>query len=63
MDPAVKGTKSILQSIKDVAPSVKRVVITSSLASIQDLAKGNWPGHVYTEEEWNPVSRSLSPTP
>lgn len=32
--PAVKGTVGILESIKKNAPGVKRVVITSSVASI-----------------------------
>jgi len=34
LDPAIMGTKGILQSIQKSAPSVKRVVITSSFASI-----------------------------
>lgn len=47
--PAVKGTTGILESIKAYAPTVKRVVLTSSVASI---------GHektppVYDESDWN----------
>ncbi len=34
LDPAIKGTKGILQSVRDYAPAVKRVVITSSSAAI-----------------------------
>ena len=30
------------------------MVITSSLASMLDLKKGLWPGHTYTEQDWNP---------
>lgn len=34
LDPAIHRTKGILRAIKDKAPSVKRVVITSSFAAI-----------------------------
>jgi nucleoside-diphosphate-sugar epimerase len=56
LDPAVIGTTGILKSIKKSAPSVKRVVITSSFAAIVDPGKGNWPGHVYSEDDWNPIT-------
>ncbi|KAF7521459.1 hypothetical protein G7054_g12432 [Neopestalotiopsis clavispora] len=52
--PAIEGTKNILESVKNNAPNVKRVVITSSFASIADLSKGKWPEHTYTEADWNP---------
>jgi nucleoside-diphosphate-sugar epimerase len=54
--PAVGGTKSILKSIKEHGPTVKRVIITSSFASIVDLGKGFRPGYAYTEADYNPVS-------
>jgi nucleoside-diphosphate-sugar epimerase len=56
LDPAVIGTTGILKSIKKSAPSVKRVVITSSFASIINPFKGNWPEHTYSEEDWNPIT-------
>lgn len=56
LDPAVIGTTGILKSIKKSAPSVKRVVITSSFASIVNPFKGNWPEHTYSEEDWNPLT-------
>ena len=56
LDPAVIGTTGILKSIKKSAPSVKHVVITSSFASIVNPSKGNWPGHKYTEADWNPIT-------
>ncbi|KAG8892226.1 methylglyoxal reductase (NADPH-dependent) gre2, partial [Tulasnella sp. 408] len=55
LDPAIKGTKGILESIEKVAPSVKQVVITSSLAAVGNPKLGAAPGHVYTEEDWCPV--------
>ncbi|KAI9804846.1 MAG: hypothetical protein M1825_001215 [Sarcosagium campestre] len=56
LDPAVVGTTGILKAIKKSAPTVKRVVITSSFASIIDASKGNRPGYVYTEADWNPIT-------
>jgi nucleoside-diphosphate-sugar epimerase len=46
----------VLHAIKKYAPTVTRVVITSSFASIIDPSKGNWPGKVYSEADWNPVT-------
>jgi len=56
LDPAVIGTTGILKSIKKSAPSVKHVVITSSFAAIVDGSKGFWPGHTYSEDDWNPMT-------
>lgn len=56
LDPAVIGTTGILKAIKKNASTVKRVVITSSFASIIDSSKGNNPGHTYTEADWNPIT-------
>lgn len=56
LDPAIIGTTAILNSIKKSAPTVKRVVITSSFASIVHADKGFWPEHTYSEEDWNPIT-------
>jgi len=57
LDPAVLGTTGVLKSIKKSAPAVKRVVITSSFASIIDGSKGNSiPKKTYSEADWNPVT-------
>ncbi|KAH7320977.1 hypothetical protein B0I35DRAFT_407994 [Stachybotrys elegans] len=56
VDPAVIGTTGILKAIKRSAPSVKRVVITSSFASIVDEAHVDNPEHTFTEKSWNPVT-------
>jgi nucleoside-diphosphate-sugar epimerase len=56
LDPAIIGTTGVLKAIKKNAPSVKRVVITSSFAAILDAAKGNAVGHTYSEKDWNPVT-------
>ncbi len=49
LDPAIKGTTGILESIVKYNPGVKRVVITSSFASIVDPMKGVWPEKTYSE--------------
>jgi nucleoside-diphosphate-sugar epimerase len=57
LDPAIIGTTGILKSIKKNAPSVKRVVITSSFAAMVNPSKGDWPGHEYSEEDFNPMTK------
>ena len=54
LDPAIIGTTGILKSIAKSAPSVKRVVITSSFASIVDAAKPT--NYTYSEKDWNPIT-------
>lgn len=53
LDPAIKGTTGILKSIKAYAPSVKRVVVTSSFAAIVNPDKHP---KVYDESAWNPIT-------
>jgi nucleoside-diphosphate-sugar epimerase len=62
LDPAILGTAGILQSIKKSAPTVKKVVITSSFAAIMDPFKGNWPEHLYSETDWNPMTHEQALT-
>jgi nucleoside-diphosphate-sugar epimerase len=61
--PAIDGTTSVLTSIQKHAPNVKRVVITSSFASIIDMDKGVRPGYTYTEKDWNPVTYATASDP
>ncbi|KAK4697587.1 hypothetical protein P7C71_g517, partial [Lecanoromycetidae sp. Uapishka_2] len=53
--PAIKGTEEILKSIKDYAPNVKRVVLTSSCAAVLDFKAGD-NNRVYTDDDWNPTT-------
>lgn len=53
LDPAIKGTTGILKAIQAYAPTVKRVVVTSSFAAIVD-PKTN--PKTYSEKNWNPVT-------
>jgi len=58
VDPALKGTLNVLQACAK-AGSVKKVVLTSSVAAVFDEPIS---GHVYTEEDWNKTS-SLTRNP
>lgn len=63
VDPALKGTENVLNSVKKTK-SVKRVVLTSSVAAIygvpEDIEKA--PDGILTEDVWN-TSSSLDVTP
>ncbi|KIW08307.1 uncharacterized protein PV09_01226 [Verruconis gallopava] len=56
LDPAIIGTTGILRSIKKSAPTVKRVVITSSFAAILDAYDIPKVGHTYSEADWDPIT-------
>jgi len=53
LDPAIIGTTGILKAVKKSAPTVKRVVITSSFASILNATNHE---KTYSEKHWNPVT-------
>jgi dihydroflavonol-4-reductase len=52
VDPAVRGTRSMLEACAGT-PGIARVVFTSSVAAITDEPDGR---HVLTEEDWNTKS-------
>lgn len=58
VDPAVKGTRNVLAAAAR-AGTVKRVVLTSSVAAITDEPGGD---HVLTEADWN-VKSTLDRNP
>ncbi len=55
--PAVEGTRNVLNAVNRT-PSVRRVVLTSSVAAVQgdncDLERV--PGGIFTEADWNTTS-------
>lgn len=57
VDPALEGTRNVLDSVNRTQ-SVKRVVLTSSVVAIYGDAKDakSVPGGVFTEEHWNTSS-------
>ncbi|KAJ4306779.1 methylglyoxal reductase (NADPH-dependent) gre2 [Collariella sp. IMI 366227] len=56
IDPALIGTTSILRAIARSAPTVRRVVVTSSFAAIVDPARVLDPSTTFSEASWNPVT-------
>ncbi|RLV89754.1 putative NADPH-dependent methylglyoxal reductase GRP2 [Spathaspora sp. JA1] len=55
IQPAINGTKNALAAIKEHAPQVQRVVVTSSIAAVIDFINPD-PTTVYTEESWSPIT-------
>jgi nucleoside-diphosphate-sugar epimerase len=55
INPALIGTTTLLKAVKRSAPSVKRVVVTSSFAAILDEAHLEDPNHTFSESSWNPA--------
>ncbi|RAO64735.1 uncharacterized protein BHQ10_000747 [Talaromyces amestolkiae] len=51
IDPAIDGTVGILKAVKNNAPAVKRVVVTSSGAAVMDFTQPKT--YTYTEADWN----------
>ena len=56
--PAIQGAKNALEAAKR-QPTVKHFIFTSSFAAHCDASKFLWPGHVYTNKDWNPASKLL----
>lgn len=61
--PAINGTESVLKAAhkynstqNDEKKQIKRIIITSSFAAVNDSSKGLRPGYVYTEKDWFPVT-------
>ncbi|KAJ4176882.1 methylglyoxal reductase (NADPH-dependent) gre2 [Fusarium falciforme] len=56
VDPAVHGTTWLFEAIHRYAPTVKRIVMTPSFASVLDEDRLEDPSTVFTEKDWNPVT-------
>jgi nucleoside-diphosphate-sugar epimerase len=58
--PAIHGTTGVLKAAhkynQNNENKIKRVVITSSFASIIDPSQGFRPGYSYTEKDWCPLT-------
>lgn len=54
--PALHGTKNVLTAIKNFAPQVTKVIITSSFAAMVNGDKSGDSSFVHTEETWNPIT-------
>lgn len=58
--PCINISKAIMEAATS-EPSVKHIVITSSLAAVLNLPDLPNAGHTYTGKEWNRTSLSPSP--
>lgn len=56
LEPAIEGTTTVLKAAKKWAPNVVKIVITSSLAAIMNMATYNDPSVTLTEKDWNPIT-------
>ncbi|RLV95128.1 putative NADPH-dependent methylglyoxal reductase GRP2 [Spathaspora sp. JA1] len=57
LKPAVDGTLNALTGIKNVAPQIKKVVVTSSAVAVFGFGPQFDPTKIYNEDDWNPVTR------
>jgi nucleoside-diphosphate-sugar epimerase len=56
LDPAIKGTSELLNSIQSTKNDVKRVIITSSFAAVGAFGQVSDVGKTYTSDDWNPTT-------
>lgn len=57
LNPAIDGTKNVLQSIKKYGnDNIKRVVITSSIAAIKPFGDEQTELKIILEKDWNPIT-------
>jgi nucleoside-diphosphate-sugar epimerase len=61
--PAINGVRAILTAASR-EPSIRRVVLTSSFASVMDANRTAPPYFTYTASDWNPLTyaESVAPT-
>jgi nucleoside-diphosphate-sugar epimerase len=57
VDPAVRGTRNVLLSA-NITPSLKRIVLTASVASMYGdaIESQNTPNGTFTDRDWNETS-------
>ncbi|KAK7427330.1 hypothetical protein QQZ08_006099 [Neonectria magnoliae] len=60
--PAINGVRAIVEAAA-TNPSIKRIVITSSFASVLDVNRKGPPYFIYTGADWNPLTYEESVDP
>ncbi|OSZ99917.1 hypothetical protein A9Z42_0007770 [Trichoderma parareesei] len=63
LKPAIRGSVAILDAALRYGKDVKRIVVSSSHASVADVAKGKRVGYVYSEKDWNPITYQQAADP
>jgi nucleoside-diphosphate-sugar epimerase len=56
IEPAVNGTRNVLLSAAKNKDTIKRVIVTSSIAAIRGMGSKPQHGDLFNEEDWNTVS-------
>ena len=62
LKPAIHGTTSLLTSALS-CPTLKAVVITSSIVTVMDHKYGLRPGYTYTSADWHPITYEQAADP
>jgi len=62
VDPAVEGTKNVIREAAN-AKTVKRVILTASMATICGNQVELDPHHIWTENDWNDAATIANPYP
>ncbi|KAH8177379.1 NAD dependent epimerase/dehydratase family protein [Sarocladium implicatum] len=60
--PAINGVKAVFEAAAE-AGTVKRIVVTSSFASVLDTSRKGPPYFTYSGKDWNPQSYELTIDP
>ncbi|DBA85113.1 hypothetical protein WJX79_005505 [Trebouxia sp. C0005] len=58
VEPALEGTTTVLESVAKSKDTIRRVVLTSSVAAALKMKSGPSNGKLYTEEDWNTDSEA-----
>lgn len=56
VDPALLGTRNVLNSVAKFKTQVKRVILTSSVAAVRGIGSVPKNGKIFNEEDWNTVA-------
>jgi nucleoside-diphosphate-sugar epimerase len=56
LDPAIKGTTGLFASVQKFAPTVKRIVFTSSSAAVLNPEGEKHHDTIYDESYWAPMT-------
>ncbi|KAJ2892182.1 hypothetical protein MKZ38_010146 [Zalerion maritima] len=54
--PAIKGTLNVLRAAATNGSTIKRVILTSTMATMSQVGSGPIPGKIYSEADWNSVT-------
>ncbi|TID24802.1 putative oxidoreductase [Venturia nashicola] len=62
VEPAVEATKNILNAAIEHGQALKKVIILSSFAAVQNPFDEPRAGYIYTDKDWNPITPDQAST-